>query len=120
MSENINKGKPSAREILQAQIRKRAKQNQLIHREFGDFAFSSLLKKNNDLVKLISDGQNVSARQISKHMNRIATVEVSDIDSRSFMRSALAFWYFQIKEKKHNRRPYDLMHNIQPLDKMMK
>lgn len=115
----MGKGRPSEREILKAKIRKRAQQNQLIHREFGDFAYRALLKKHNDLVERLSKDKPVSVKRMFKLTNAISRAEISG-DGRDFLRAALSFWNNELSKKKHNRRPYVLNWNIEPLDKMMK
>ncbi len=116
MNKEYNEGKPSAREILQAQIRKRAQQNQLIHREFGDFAFSSVLKRHNALVEKIINDQQVSVNEIDELTDRMVTVDISDLDYRNFLRSALSFWDSKLRKKDLiNRRPYSQYKEIQPL-----
>lgn len=119
-NESMKKGKPTAQEILKAQIKKRAQRNQLIHREFGDFAYRALSKKHNALVEKLSDGQEVSAREMDEITDQIVAVDVSDPGHREFLRSALSFWSFKMSEKFISRRPYFMYKKIQPLEKMMK
>lgn len=83
--------KPSARQILKEQVKKRATRFELIHDEFGEVGFRSILKENGNLMKELNAGR-LDKDKVKKLVVRIESSKISDLFHRDTLRSTLLFW----------------------------